>query len=76
MCFFLQAYVRHPEVASAKRNRDFVMRQMTEAVNAISGAAQAAGASDPHPLQTPGALAAALDDFDVSTQLLPFHSQE
>ena len=63
-----QAYVRHPEVASAKANRDFVMRQMSEAVNAISGATQATGASGPHPLEAPGALATALDDFDVSRE--------
>lgn len=42
------------------------MRQMSEAVNAISGATQATGASGPHPLEAPGALATALDDFDVS----------
>ena len=64
VCF--QAYVRHPEVASAKANRDFVMKQMSEAVNAISGATQATGTSGPHPLEAPGALATALDDFDVS----------
>ena len=58
--------MRHPEVTSAKANRDFVMKQMSEAVNAISGATQATGASGPHPLETPGALASALDDFDVS----------
>ena len=42
------------------------MKQMSEAVNAISGATQATGASGPHPLEAPGALATALDDFDVS----------
>ena len=66
VCLSYQAYVRHPEVASAKANRDFVMKQMSEAVNAISGATQATGTSGPHPLETPGALASALDDFDVS----------
>lgn len=66
VCLSHQAYVRHPEVASAKANRDFVMKQMSEAVNAISGATQATGTSGPHPLETPGALASALDDFDVS----------
>ena len=44
------------------------MRQMSEAVNAISGATQATGASGPHPLEAPGALATALDDFDVSRE--------
>ena len=68
VCLFVcfQAYVRHPEVASAKANRDFVMKQMSEAVNAISGATQATGTKGPHPLEAPGALATALDDFDVS----------
>lgn len=51
---------------SAKANRDFVMKQMSEAVNAISGATQATGTGGPHPYETPGALATALDDFDVS----------
>ena len=59
--------MRHPELPSAKANRNYVMKQMTEAVNAISGATQATGVSAPHPLEAPGALAAALDDFDVST---------
>ena len=58
--------MHHPEVVSAKANRDFVMKQMSEAVNAISGATQATDVSGPHPLETPGALATALDDFDVS----------
>lgn len=62
--------MRHPEVASAKANRDFVMKQMSEAVNAISGATQATGVSGPHPLEAPGALATALDDFDVSVKFI------
>lgn len=66
-----KAYVRHPEVASAKANRDFVMKQMSEAVNAISGATQATGTSGPHPLETPGALASALDDFDSQIAMDP-----
>jgi len=55
-------------VSSAKANRDFVMKQMSEAVNAISGATQATGASGPHPMEAPGALVTALDDFDVSIE--------
>lgn len=66
-----KAYVRHPEVASAKANRDFVMKQMSEAVNAISGATQATGVSGPHPLEAPGALASALDDFDSQIAMDP-----
>lgn len=66
-----KAYVRHPEVDSAKANRDFVMKQMSEAVNAISGATQATGSSGPHPYETPGALATALDDFDSQVSMDP-----
>ena len=51
---------------SAKANRDYVMQQMNSAVNSISGAAQATGRAEPHPLETPGALAAALDDLEVN----------
>jgi len=34
-----KAYVRHPELAAAKENRDFVFRQVCEAVNTISDVA-------------------------------------
>lgn len=60
--------MRHPDVGSAKANRDFVIQQMNEAVRSISGTAQATGPSQPHPMEMPGALAAALDDFDVSRE--------
>ncbi|EDO48695.1 predicted protein, partial [Nematostella vectensis] len=66
-----KAYVRHPEVASAKANRDFIISQMNEAVNSISGTAQATGPSEPHPLETSGALAKALDDFDSQVVMDP-----
>jgi len=35
-----KAYVRHPELAAAKANRDFVLKQVCEAVNTISDVAQ------------------------------------
>jgi len=35
-----KVYVRHPELAAAKANRDFVFRQVCEAVNTISDVAQ------------------------------------
>ena len=35
-----KAYVRHPELAAAKANRDYVLRQVCEAVNTISDVAQ------------------------------------
>ena len=62
----MQAYVRHPELAAARANRDFVLKQVCDAVSTISGAAQASGASAVHPYETSGELAAALNDFDVS----------
>ena len=35
-----KAYVRHPELSAAKANRDYVLRQVCEAVNTISEVAQ------------------------------------
>ena len=64
--FSAQAFVRHPELAAAKSNRDFVLQQVTDAVNTISGVAQATGQSEPNPYEGAGELAAALDEFDVS----------
>lgn len=64
-------YVRHPELAAAKENRDYVLKQVCEAINTISDVAQ--GKIPPQNMlenayEGPGELAAALDDFDVSTQ--------
>ena len=39
---------------------------MSEALQTIYGAAQATGKSEPSPLEAPGALSGALDNFDVS----------
>ena len=61
-----QAYIQHPDVHSARANRDFVLKQMSEALQTIYGAAEATGKSEPNPLETPGALSGALDNFDVS----------
>uniref|UniRef100_A0A646QDC8 Catenin alpha n=1 Tax=Hemiscolopendra marginata TaxID=943146 RepID=A0A646QDC8_9MYRI len=60
-----KAYVRHPELAAAKANRDYVYKQVCEAVNTISDVAQGkpSGSALP-PYDGPGELAAALDDFD------------
>ncbi|XP_031564401.1 catenin alpha-2-like [Actinia tenebrosa] len=66
-----KAYVHHPDVGSAKANRDFVIQQMNEAVRSISGTAQATGPSQPHPMEMPGALAAALDDLDSQLAMDP-----
>lgn len=66
-----KVYVRHPELAAAKANRDYVLKQVCEAVNTISDVAQG---RTPQPTQNtydgPGELAAALDDFDVSMQVV------
>lgn len=66
----LQAFVRHPELGPAKENRDYVFKQVCEAVNTISdvaqGKASVGGAVGQPPYDGPGELAAALDDFDVN----------
>ena len=72
-CFHTQAYVRHPELAAAKSNRDFVLQQVTDAVNTISGVAQATGQSEPNPYEGAGELAAALNEFDVSLASYMYH---
>ena len=86
-----KAYVRHPELAAAKANRDFVYRQLCEAINMISGTAQASGDSGPvggaggegvggGPLgavyEGAGELAAALDDFDDKCIIDPISYNE
>uniref|UniRef100_A0A8W8IWX0 Catenin alpha-2 n=3 Tax=Magallana gigas TaxID=29159 RepID=A0A8W8IWX0_MAGGI len=58
-----KAYVRHPELAPAKSNRDYAYQQLVDAVNTISGVAQASGASDAHPYEGAGELASALDEL-------------
>lgn len=62
-----KVYVRHPELAAAKANRDYVFKQVCEAVNTISDVAQGKGPATPGQPEYdgPGELAAALDDFDV-----------
>ena len=72
-CINLQVYVRHPELAAAKANRDYVFKQVCEAVNTISDVAQGKGPSiTTNPYEGPGELAAALDDFDVRIGLFIF----
>ena len=59
--------MRHPELAAAKANRDFVLRQVCQAVDTISDIANGRPprAGDTDPAEAPGVLAAALDEFDV-----------
>lgn len=61
-----KAYVRHPELAAARANRDWAYEQLCDAVNTISGVAQATGQSSAHPYEGAGELAAALDELMVS----------
>lgn len=60
-----QAYVRHPELAAARANRDYVLKEVSDAVSTISGVAQATGQSEARAYEGSGELAAALDEFDV-----------
>lgn len=69
-------FVRHPEIAAARANRDYVLREVANAVQAISGAAQATGVSQTHPYETAGELAAALDEFDVKIIMDPLSFSE
>uniref|UniRef100_A0A8D8V449 Catenin alpha n=1 Tax=Cacopsylla melanoneura TaxID=428564 RepID=A0A8D8V449_9HEMI len=73
-----KVYVRHPELAAAKENRDFVMKQVCEAVHTISDVAQGRGPgiSGLEHLEGPGELAAALDDFDERMVMDPLAYNE
>ncbi|XP_069672859.1 catenin alpha isoform X1 [Periplaneta americana] len=72
-----KVYVRHPELAAAKANRDYVFKQVCEAVNTISDVAQGKGPTVPqHPYDGPGELAAALDDFDEHIVMDPLAYNE
>lgn len=57
-------YLKHPDSAAAKANRDYVLQQVCQAVNTISDIAQGK-----HDVKAghyaPGKLAQALNDFDV-----------
>lgn len=61
-----KVYVRHPELDLAKINRDYVLKQVCEAVNTISDVAQGKSSQPIDMYNGAGELAAALDDFDVS----------
>ncbi|KAG5844958.1 hypothetical protein ANANG_G00133670, partial [Anguilla anguilla] len=41
-----QAFLRHPDVAATRANRDYVFRQVQEAIGGISGAARASSPAD------------------------------
>lgn len=72
-----KVYVRHPELAAAKANRDYVLKQVCEAVNTINDVAQGKTPTDSqHPYDGPGELAAALDDFDERMVMSPLAYNE
>ena len=59
-----QAYIRHPELAAARANRDYIIDKLEEAVHQIESVAM-----EKHHRQANNAcgdIAAALDQFDVS----------
>ncbi|KAL6262972.1 catenin alpha isoform X1 [Pogonomyrmex barbatus] len=72
-----KVYVQHPDLAAAKANRDYVLKQVCEAVNTINDVAQGKTPPDSqHPYDGPGELAAALDDFDERMVMSPLAYNE
>lgn len=65
-----KVYVRHPELDLAKVNRDFILKQVCDAVNTISDVAQGKSSQPTDVYSGAGELAAALDDFDVSIYMI------
>ncbi|XP_062357839.1 catenin alpha-1 isoform X3 [Cinclus cinclus] len=60
-----QACLQHPDVAAYKANRDLIYKQLQQAVNGISNAAQATASDDAGQQQGGGGeLAYALNNFD------------
>ncbi|KAI4887166.1 hypothetical protein NFI96_002928 [Prochilodus magdalenae] len=60
-----QAFLRHPDVAATRANRDYVFKQVQEAIGGISSAAQATSPTEEkHGHAGIGELAAALNEFD------------
>ncbi|ROI47814.1 Catenin alpha-2, partial [Anabarilius grahami] len=67
-----QAFLRHPDVAATRANRDYVFKQVQEAIGGISSAAQATSPTDEkHGHAGIGELAAALNEFDRPACPLP-----
>uniref|UniRef100_A0A8D3DYT5 Catenin alpha-2 n=1 Tax=Scophthalmus maximus TaxID=52904 RepID=A0A8D3DYT5_SCOMX len=72
-----QAYLRHPDVAATRANRDYVFKQVQEAIGGISSAAQATSPTDEkHGHAGIGELAAALNEFDNKIILDPLTFSE
>lgn len=74
-----KVYVRHPELAAAKANRDYVLRAVCSAVDTISCVAKGqpvpVGGGN-RPVEGPGELAQALDDFDERMVMEPLAYSE
>nr|XP_023992016.1 catenin alpha-2-like [Salvelinus alpinus] len=72
-----QAFLRHPDVAATRANRDYVFKQVQEAIGGISSAAQATSPGDEkHGHAGIGELAAALNEFDNKIILDPLTFSE
>ncbi|XP_026747834.1 catenin alpha isoform X2 [Trichoplusia ni] len=74
-----KVYVRHPELAAAKANRDYVLRAVCSAVDSISCVAKGQPvpvAGGNRPVEGPGELAQALDDFDERMVMEPLSYSE
>uniref|UniRef100_A0A4W3JC74 Catenin alpha-2 n=4 Tax=Callorhinchus milii TaxID=7868 RepID=A0A4W3JC74_CALMI len=72
-----QAFLRHPDVAATRANRDYVFKQVQEAIAGISNAAQSTSPlDDKHGHPGIGELAAALNEFDNKIILDPMHFSE
>ena len=66
----IKAYVRHPELAEGKANRDFLLKEVCEAIETINMIVQGNEVNSspvPHYIQgTQGKLSSAIDMLDVS----------
>uniref|UniRef100_A0A6I8PL86 Catenin alpha-2 n=1 Tax=Xenopus tropicalis TaxID=8364 RepID=A0A6I8PL86_XENTR len=72
-----QAFLRHPDVAATRANRDYVFKQVQEAIAGIANAAQATSPTDEKQAHTGiGELAAALNEFDNKIILDPLTFSE
>ncbi|XP_033821578.1 catenin alpha-2 [Periophthalmus magnuspinnatus] len=72
-----QAFLRHPDVAATRANRDYVFKQVQEAIGGISSAAQAnSPTEEKHGHAGIGELAAALNEFDNKIILDPLTFSE
>ncbi|XP_063963590.1 catenin alpha-2-like [Lytechinus pictus] len=72
-----KAWLRHPDVPAARENRDYVVKQLEDAMNAISNVSQATGDSSANPnIEGSGELIAALDELDKKIKMSPVEYNE